>query len=178
MFWMGLEDKHLGKQEAGFYCCIWLSFQKWAKFLRDFENFKAACVPWENKIKAIESKCSWDLSRWEGSYQMPFSVSIVLERLKTRKRTNKNNHFFILFAYCENLQALTNHSTGDPTLPSYLRPKYSHADLFSPIQGSQYYAQWHWVVYIPGKAAILCWQWIWHWKYIFLWELIIKMNNV
>lgn len=37
---------------------VWLCFQKWAKFLRDFENFKAACVPWENKIKAIESKCS------------------------------------------------------------------------------------------------------------------------
>ena len=56
-------DKHLNKQAVGFYCCTWVSFQKWAKFLRDFENFKAACVPWENKIKAIESKCSFYLIR-------------------------------------------------------------------------------------------------------------------
>nr|XP_031305736.1 transmembrane channel-like protein 1 isoform X2 [Camelus dromedarius] len=42
----------------------WFAFKmmmakKWAKFLRDFENFKAACVPWENKIKAIEIDEHW-----------------------------------------------------------------------------------------------------------------------
>lgn len=26
------------------------------KFQRDFENFKTACIPWEMKIKEIESK--------------------------------------------------------------------------------------------------------------------------
>lgn len=26
------------------------------KFQRDFENFKTACIPWEMKIKDIESK--------------------------------------------------------------------------------------------------------------------------
>lgn len=30
--------------------------QKWMKFQRDFENFKTACIPWEMKIKEIESK--------------------------------------------------------------------------------------------------------------------------
>lgn len=32
------------------------AFQKWMKFQRDFENFKTACIPWEMKIKEIESK--------------------------------------------------------------------------------------------------------------------------
>uniref|UniRef100_A0A3Q2DQ18 Transmembrane channel-like protein n=1 Tax=Cyprinodon variegatus TaxID=28743 RepID=A0A3Q2DQ18_CYPVA len=30
--------------------------KKWMKFQRDFENFKTACIPWEMKIKEIESK--------------------------------------------------------------------------------------------------------------------------
>lgn len=59
-------DKLLEKQKVEFYQYSWLPFQKWAKFLKDFEIFKAACVPWENKIKAIESKCSVDLIRWKG----------------------------------------------------------------------------------------------------------------
>lgn len=30
--------------------------QKWIKFQRDFENFRTACIPWERKIKEVESK--------------------------------------------------------------------------------------------------------------------------
>lgn len=30
-------------------------FQKWIKFKRDFDNFKTACIPWERKIKEVES---------------------------------------------------------------------------------------------------------------------------
>ena len=30
-------------------------FQKLIKFKRDFENFKTACIPWERKIKEVES---------------------------------------------------------------------------------------------------------------------------
>lgn len=30
--------------------------QKWIKFQRDFENFKTACIPWERKIKEVESE--------------------------------------------------------------------------------------------------------------------------
>nr|XP_061800162.1 transmembrane channel-like protein 2-A [Nerophis lumbriciformis] len=29
--------------------------KKWIKFQRDFENFKTACIPWERKIKEVES---------------------------------------------------------------------------------------------------------------------------
>lgn len=32
------------------------NFQKWIKFQRDFENFRTACIPWERKIKEVESK--------------------------------------------------------------------------------------------------------------------------
>lgn len=31
------------------------TFQKLIKFKRDFENFKTACIPWERKIKDVES---------------------------------------------------------------------------------------------------------------------------
>ncbi len=34
-----------------YYC----NCQKWTKFQRDLENFKTACIPWEMKIKEIES---------------------------------------------------------------------------------------------------------------------------
>lgn len=33
-------------------------FQKWVKFKRDFDNFKTQCIPWEMKIKDIESEYS------------------------------------------------------------------------------------------------------------------------
>lgn len=33
-----------------------VSFQKWVKFKRDFNNFKTQCIPWEMKIKDIESE--------------------------------------------------------------------------------------------------------------------------
>lgn len=36
--------------------CSVVLFQKWVKFKRDFENFKTQCIPWEMKIKEVESK--------------------------------------------------------------------------------------------------------------------------
>ncbi|KPP57497.1 hypothetical protein Z043_124770, partial [Scleropages formosus] len=32
-----------------------MMMKKWMKFQRDFENFRTACIPWEMKIKEIES---------------------------------------------------------------------------------------------------------------------------
>lgn len=34
--------------------CLFVS-QKLIKFNRDFENFKTACIPWESRIKEVES---------------------------------------------------------------------------------------------------------------------------
>lgn len=43
---------------ASLICCLVLFFKskKWIKFQRDFENFRTACIPWERKIKEVESK--------------------------------------------------------------------------------------------------------------------------
>ncbi|XP_061673792.1 transmembrane channel-like protein 1 isoform X2 [Syngnathoides biaculeatus] len=38
-----------------FYAYKLVMNKKWMKFQRDFENFKSACIPWEMKIKEIES---------------------------------------------------------------------------------------------------------------------------
>lgn len=35
---------------------VFLFRQKWIKFQRDFENFKTTCIPWERKIKEVESE--------------------------------------------------------------------------------------------------------------------------
>ncbi|KAL4623165.1 transmembrane channel-like protein 1 [Arapaima gigas] len=46
----------LGKGKGRkFYAYKVLMVKKWMKFQRDFENFKTACIPWEMKIKEIES---------------------------------------------------------------------------------------------------------------------------
>ena len=46
---------------VGLFICD--PFQKWMKFQRDFENFKTACIPWEMKIKEIESKYLWKVTK-------------------------------------------------------------------------------------------------------------------
>lgn len=43
-------------------CCCFFKSQKWIKFQRDFENFRTACIPWERKIKEVESKSCHVLS--------------------------------------------------------------------------------------------------------------------
>ncbi|KAK7802561.1 hypothetical protein U0070_003658, partial [Myodes glareolus] len=61
----------------------WFAFKmmmakKWAKFLRDFENFKAACVPWENKIKAIESQFGSSVASYFLFLRWMYGVNMVL----------------------------------------------------------------------------------------------------
>ncbi|KAG3287108.1 transmembrane channel like 1 [Ictidomys tridecemlineatus] len=55
-----------------------LSGEKWAKFLRDFENFKAACIPWENKIKAIESQFGSSVASYFLFLRWMYGVNMVL----------------------------------------------------------------------------------------------------
>ncbi len=45
---------HLPKKKSSFFFFN-LFFQKLIKFNRDFENFKTACIPWESRIKEVES---------------------------------------------------------------------------------------------------------------------------
>nr|XP_053785685.1 transmembrane channel-like protein 1 [Desmodus rotundus] len=61
----------------------WFAFKmmmakKWAKFLRDFEIFKAACVPWENKIKAIESQFGSSVASYFLFLRWMYGVNMVL----------------------------------------------------------------------------------------------------
>nr|XP_019592278.1 PREDICTED: transmembrane channel-like protein 1 isoform X2 [Rhinolophus sinicus] len=61
----------------------WFAFKmmmgkKWVKFLRDFENFKAACVPWENKIKAIESQFGSSVASYFIFMRWMYGVNMVL----------------------------------------------------------------------------------------------------
>ncbi|XP_070287596.1 transmembrane channel-like protein 1 [Myotis yumanensis] len=61
----------------------WFAFKmmmakKWVKFLRDFENFKAACVPWENKIKAIESQFGSSVASYFLFMRWMYGVNMVL----------------------------------------------------------------------------------------------------
>lgn len=44
----------MGVRANYIHLCFFL-FQKWIKFKRDFDNFKTACIPWERKIKEVES---------------------------------------------------------------------------------------------------------------------------
>ncbi|KAJ1100561.1 hypothetical protein NDU88_005643 [Pleurodeles waltl] len=49
----GALGKGKGKK---FYAYKVMMMKKWIKFKRDFDNFRTACIPWEMKIKEVESK--------------------------------------------------------------------------------------------------------------------------
>ncbi|CAO2578808.1 Transmembrane channel-like protein 2 [Lemmus lemmus] len=50
------QGKHLYAYRMLMAKVLSVSFQKWIKFQRDFDNFKTQCIPWEMKIKDIESQ--------------------------------------------------------------------------------------------------------------------------
>ncbi|XP_051828547.1 transmembrane channel-like protein 1 [Antechinus flavipes] len=61
----------------------WFAFKmmmkkKWAKFLRDFEIFKQACIPWENKIKAVESQFGSSVASYFHFLRWMYGVNMVL----------------------------------------------------------------------------------------------------
>uniref|UniRef100_A0A8C5ZCX0 Transmembrane channel-like protein n=1 Tax=Marmota marmota marmota TaxID=9994 RepID=A0A8C5ZCX0_MARMA len=71
----GALGKGKGKQWFAFKMMM---TKKWAKFLRDFENFKAACIPWENKIKAIESQFGSSVASYFLFLRWMYGVNMVL----------------------------------------------------------------------------------------------------
>ncbi|XP_038625927.1 transmembrane channel-like protein 1 [Tachyglossus aculeatus] len=61
----------------------WFAFKmmmakKWVKFLRDFENFKAACIPWESKIKTIESTFGSSVASYFLFLRWMYGVNMVM----------------------------------------------------------------------------------------------------
>uniref|UniRef100_A0A672RHR6 Transmembrane channel-like protein n=1 Tax=Sinocyclocheilus grahami TaxID=75366 RepID=A0A672RHR6_SINGR len=52
--------------------------QKWMKFQRDFENFKTACIPWEMKIKEIESHFGSSVASYFIFLRWMYGINMIL----------------------------------------------------------------------------------------------------
>uniref|UniRef100_A0A4W3IRS3 Transmembrane channel-like protein n=1 Tax=Callorhinchus milii TaxID=7868 RepID=A0A4W3IRS3_CALMI len=61
-----------------FYAYKVMLTKKWMKFQRDFENFKTACIPWEMKIKEIESHFGSSVASYFIFLRWMYGVNMVL----------------------------------------------------------------------------------------------------
>ncbi|XP_060895307.1 transmembrane channel-like protein 2-B [Labrus mixtus] len=52
--------------------------KKWIKFKRDFENFKTACIPWERKIKDVESHFGSSVASYFIFLRWMYGLNLVL----------------------------------------------------------------------------------------------------
>uniref|UniRef100_A0A671QLF3 Transmembrane channel-like protein n=1 Tax=Sinocyclocheilus anshuiensis TaxID=1608454 RepID=A0A671QLF3_9TELE len=55
-----------------------LIIQKWIKFQRDFENFRTACIPWERKIKEVESHFGSSVASYFIFLRWMYGMNLVL----------------------------------------------------------------------------------------------------
>ncbi|XP_075819944.1 transmembrane channel-like protein 2 [Microtus pennsylvanicus] len=69
----------LGKgQGKHLYAYRMLMAKKWIKFKRDFDNFKTQCIPWEMKIKDIESHFGSSVASYFIFLRWMYGVNLVL----------------------------------------------------------------------------------------------------
>ncbi|XP_029471766.1 transmembrane channel-like protein 2-A [Rhinatrema bivittatum] len=61
-----------------FYAYKVMMTKKWIKFKRDFENFKTACIPWEMKIKEVESHFGSSVASYFIFLRWLYGVNMVL----------------------------------------------------------------------------------------------------
>ncbi|KAF3695998.1 Transmembrane channel-like protein 1 [Channa argus] len=54
------------------------AYKKWMKFQRDFENFKTACIPWEMKIKDIESHFGSSVASYFIFLRWMYGINMIL----------------------------------------------------------------------------------------------------
>ncbi|KAM6931404.1 transmembrane channel-like protein 1 [Xenentodon cancila] len=52
--------------------------KRWMKFQRDFENFKTACIPWEMKIKEIESHFGSSVASYFIFLRWMYGINMIL----------------------------------------------------------------------------------------------------
>ncbi|XP_029442945.1 transmembrane channel-like protein 2 [Rhinatrema bivittatum] len=71
----GALGKGKGKK---FYAYKVMMMKKWIKFKRDFENFKTACIPWEIKIKEVESHFGSSVASYFVFLRWMYGVNLVL----------------------------------------------------------------------------------------------------
>nr|XP_060480016.1 transmembrane channel-like protein 2 [Panthera onca] len=60
------------------YAYRMLMAKKWVKFKRDFDNFKTQCIPWEMKIKDIESHFGSSVASYFIFLRWMYGVNLVL----------------------------------------------------------------------------------------------------
>uniref|UniRef100_A0A2K6NG79 Transmembrane channel-like protein n=1 Tax=Rhinopithecus roxellana TaxID=61622 RepID=A0A2K6NG79_RHIRO len=60
------------------YAYQMLMAKKWVKFKRDFDNFKTQCIPWEMKIKDIESHFGSSVASYFIFLRWMYGVNLVL----------------------------------------------------------------------------------------------------
>ncbi|XP_034777808.2 transmembrane channel-like protein 1 [Acipenser ruthenus] len=69
----------LGKGKGKkFYAYKVMMQKKWMKFQRDFENFRTACIPWEMKIKEIESHFGSSVASYFIFLRWMYGINMVL----------------------------------------------------------------------------------------------------
>ncbi|KAI4821357.1 hypothetical protein KUCAC02_029291 [Chaenocephalus aceratus] len=69
----------LGKGKGRkFYAYKVMMTKKWMKFKRDFENFKTACIPWEMKIKEIESHFGSSVASYFIFLRWMYGINMIL----------------------------------------------------------------------------------------------------
>ncbi|XP_056602393.1 transmembrane channel-like protein 2-A [Triplophysa dalaica] len=55
-----------------------MMMKKWIKFQRDFENFRSACIPWERKIKEVESHFGSSVASYFIFLRWMYGMNMVL----------------------------------------------------------------------------------------------------
>uniref|UniRef100_A0A3B3R4H9 Transmembrane channel-like protein n=1 Tax=Paramormyrops kingsleyae TaxID=1676925 RepID=A0A3B3R4H9_9TELE len=60
------------------YACKVIVMKKWMKFQRDLENFKTACIPWEMKIKDIESHFGSSVASYFIFLRWMYGINLIL----------------------------------------------------------------------------------------------------
>ncbi|XP_064410945.1 transmembrane channel-like protein 1 [Latimeria chalumnae] len=69
----------LGKGKGRrFYAYKVMMTKKWLKFQRDFENFKSSCIPWEMKIKEIESHFGSSVASYFIFLRWMYGINMIL----------------------------------------------------------------------------------------------------
>uniref|UniRef100_A0AAY4CWI4 Transmembrane channel-like protein n=1 Tax=Denticeps clupeoides TaxID=299321 RepID=A0AAY4CWI4_9TELE len=69
----------LGKGKAKkLYAYKVMMLKRWMKFQRDFENFKTACIPWEMKIKDIESHFGSSVASYFIFLRWMYGINMIL----------------------------------------------------------------------------------------------------
>ncbi|XP_050795674.1 transmembrane channel-like protein 2 [Gopherus flavomarginatus] len=71
----GALGKGKGKK---FYAYKMMMVKKWVKFKRDFDNFKTQCIPWEMKIKEVESHFGSSVASYFIFLRWMYGVNLVL----------------------------------------------------------------------------------------------------